>query len=185
MLDLKELLKQYHQRYPLEVAPIECLRLARTQPNCLDRSCFLDGHFTASAWVVNLSHERCLLTHHRKIGKWLQLGGHVENNGDLLAEAIREVKEESGLAASPLTLDIFDVDVHKIPAHREDPAHFHYDVRFLLVADEFQTLHATDESNDVRWIRMEDITQFTEEESVLRMVRKQNRFFDSGVGPSR
>ena len=114
----------------------------------------------------------------------MQLGGHVEDNGDLLAEAIREVKEESGLAASPLTLDIFDVDVHKIPAHREDPAHFHYDVRFLLVADEFQTLQATDESNDVRWIRMEDITQFTEEESVLRMVRKQNRFFDSGVGPS-
>lgn len=177
MFDLTELFKQYQQRYPLEVAPIKALEFVRSQPECLNRNCYEDGHLTASAWVVNPTHDRCLLVHHRKIGKWLQLGGHVEHCRDLLAEAMREVKEESGLASSPLTVDIFDMDVHEVPVYREEPAHFHYDIRFLLIADECQTIPATSESSDVRWIYIEDVVNFTLEESVLRMVRKQKRFF--------
>ena len=177
MLELTELLQHYQRRYKHEVSPTRCLDLVRSQPDCLSRNCFADGHFTASAWVVNQSHERCLLLHHRKIGKWLQLGGHVEHGSDLLAEAAREVKEESGLSSSPLTLDIFDVDVHQVPKFLHEPAHFHYDIRFLLVADEHQSLHKTDESNDVMWIEVANIEKFTREESVLRMVKKQKSFF--------
>ncbi len=181
MHGLTELLNHYQQRYPLEVAPNKCLEFVQSQPDCLSRNCYEDGHLTASAWVVNPRHDKCLLMHHRKIGKWLQLGGHLEHCGDLLSEAIREVKEESGLAPSPLTLDIFDMDVHQVPLYREEPAHFHYDIRFLLVADELQTLQETAESNDLKWIYIEDVGNFTHEESVLRMVRKQKRFFKMGM----
>ena len=106
----------------------------------------------------------------------MQLGGHVEHGSDLLAEAIREVKEESGLTSSPLSLDIFDVDVHQVPEYLEEPAHLHYDIRFLLVADEHQSLLRTAESIDLMWIKVENIANFTQEESVLRMARKQERF---------
>lgn len=177
MFKLTELLQRYQRRYKDEVSPTRCLDLVRSQSDCLNRNCYADGHFTASAWVVNQSHERCLLMHHRKIGKWMQLGGHVEQGSDLLTEAIREVKEESGLSSTPLTLDIFDVDIHKVPKYLHEPAHFHYDIRFLLVADEHQSLQESDESNDLMWTQTEDVASFTKEESVLRLVRKQQGFF--------
>ena len=176
MLKLTELLQHYQLRFQQEVTPARCLELVRSQPDCLNRNCYEDGHFTASAWVVNPNLERCLLLHHRKIGKWLQLGGHVEIGADLLDEAIREVKEESGISASPLTLDIFDVDVHEVPEYLKEPAHLHYDIRFLLVANEHQTLLRSAESNGLMWIQVENIANFTQEESVLRMVRKLERF---------
>ncbi|MCY3886074.1 MAG: NUDIX hydrolase [Gammaproteobacteria bacterium] len=172
MITLLEQIQKYHQKFPTEIAPATCLAFAKSQSQCFDRHCFKDGHFTASAWVVNPSRKLCLLTHHRKISKWLQLGGHVENSRDLLAEAQREVKEESGLDSSPLSLDIFDIDIHQVPANRDEPAHLHYDLRFLLSADEKHPLQRTSESHELRWIHTDDIETFTQEESVLRMVKK-------------
>lgn len=173
MHHLTDQLQQYLRRYPTEAATRQCLALIRSQPNCLNRSCYEDGHFTASAWVINSIRDKCLLIHHQKFNKWLQLGGHVEGNQDLLAEARREVKEESGLEASQLSLDIFDIDIHKVPAYNEEPHHRHYDIRFLLTADDNHPLHKTSESHEIRWVRIKDITELTQEESVLRMARKQ------------
>jgi len=143
-----------------------------THPDCLLRSC-LEGHLTASAWVVDATRTRTLLTHHRKLDRWLQLGGHVDGEADLLAAAFREVREESGLtrvrAVSP---EIFDVDRHRIPARKTEPEHWHFDVRFLIEADADEPLVISEESNDLAWVRIAELEKYSTEESLARMARK-------------
>src|SRR5450631_2620274 len=109
-------------------------------PDCLLRSC-LPGHLTGSAWIVSPDGLRVLLTHHLKLGKWLQLGGHADGDSDLLAVAFREAREESGLASlRVLRPGLYDVDRHWIPARGGEPGHWHHDLRFLLAADPGQPL---------------------------------------------
>ncbi len=141
-------------------------------PDCLWRTC-LEGHLTASAWVVDPARTRVLLTHHRKLNLWIQLGGHADGEADLLAAALREVTEESGLtrvrAVSP---EIFDVDRHRIPARKAEPEHWHFDVRFLIEADPEEPVVVSDESHAVAWVPLGEVTRLNAEESVARMVRK-------------
>src|SRR5215510_11521790 len=85
-------------------------------PNCFERSLQI-GHVTGSAWIVDLDRTHALLTHHRKLNKWLQLGGHADGDPDILRVALREAREESNLdAIRPVSENIFDVDIHVIPA---------------------------------------------------------------------
>lgn len=132
----------------------------------------LVGHLTGSAWVVDESCSHAILLHHGKLNKWLQPGGHIEGDADMLAAALREAYEETGVAVRPNSPTIFDVDIHEIPARPNEPAHFHYDVRFLLIADRTAPLQVTSESKDLAWVALEEIETLTQEESVLRMVRK-------------
>ena len=73
------------------------IAFVEAEVECLERTC-RPGHLTGSAWIVSPDRTRTLLTHHRKLGKWLQLGGHADGDPDLLAVALREAREESGLA---------------------------------------------------------------------------------------
>lgn len=144
-------------------------------PDCFERS-LLAGHVTGSAWVVDPSRTHGLLTNHRKLGKWLQLGGHADGEGDVLSVALREVREEAGIdAIRPANPGIFDLDIHLIPRAGDVPEHLHFDVRFLVEADRRQPLRPNDESHEVRWLPLRRIEQWTREESVLRMVRKTCR----------
>jgi 8-oxo-dGTP pyrophosphatase MutT (NUDIX family) len=144
-------------------------------PDCLYRSC-LEGHLTASAWVVDAARGRVLLTHHRKLDRWLQLGGHVDGEADLLSAALREVREESGLArVRAVGAEIFDVDRHRIPARKTEPEHWHFDVRFLIEADPAEPLTVSDESHDVAWVPLAEVTLRNPEESIARMVRKTGK----------
>lgn len=140
--------------------------------NCFERS-LLIGHVTGSAWIVDLDRTHVLLTHHRKLDKWLQLGGHADGDPDVLRVAMREASEESGLRSlRPVRNTIFDVDIHLIPARKTEPEHFHYDVRYALEADRAEPIAMSDESHDLRWVPVDEVRVLTDEESVLRMLRK-------------
>lgn len=142
------------------------------QPRCFERDCFDDGHVTGSAIVLNLRGDAMLLTHHAKLEKWLQLGGHADGDSDILAVAMREAEEESGLRVRPVSRAILDLDVHAIPARKSDPLHFHYDVRYLLQVVDSEAFVVTDESLDLAWVPLERITDYTDEVSVTRLVEK-------------
>jgi 8-oxo-dGTP pyrophosphatase MutT (NUDIX family) len=140
-----------------------------------DRTHFVPGHITASCWIVDTEGDACLLTHHRKLDRWLQLGGHCDGNPDVVAAAMREAEEESGLTGFTLThAGIYDLDIHEIPARKSAPAHLHYDVRFALRAPDAGDLIISEESHDLAWVRIQSLTEYTEEESVLRLARKWN-----------
>ena len=112
----------------------------------------LDGHFTGSAWLVSGDGRRVLLTHHRKLGRWLQLGGHADGDRDLARVALREAEEESGLAGLVVEADaVFDVDRHWIPGRGEVPGHWHYDVRYVVRAAGSEAYAVGEESLDLAW----------------------------------
>lgn len=125
----------------------------------------LAGHLTASAWVLDRARMLTALIHHRKLNRWLQPGGHIEDvDATWRAAAQREATEETGLANFTAELgvdELFDVDVHPIPARKDEPAHFHYDLRFLFVADvdavgRTLVINA-DEAHDCRWFALADL----------------------------
>jgi 8-oxo-dGTP pyrophosphatase MutT (NUDIX family) len=144
----------------------------RAHSDCFERSCVV-GHVTGSAWLLNRARTHVLLTHHRKLGKWLQLGGHADGDPDVMRVALREAREESGLdSIVPLSDEIFDVDVHVIPAREADPEHLHYDVRFLLQSRGSDRFHLSDESHQLAWVSAAELPSLDTDESVLRMYRK-------------
>ena len=150
----------------------ETILFVEAHPDCLLRTC-VPGHLTGSAWIVTADRSRTLLTHHRKLDKWLQLGGHADGDPDLLAVALREATEESGLARLRIiSPQIFDLDRHWIPARKTDPAHWHFDLRFLIEADPTEPLVVTPESKDLAWVEIAAVTALNPEESMARMVRK-------------
>ena len=147
----------------------------------------LSGHLTASAWVLDGTHTHAAMIHHRKLGRWLQPGGHIEDeDASWRAAAQREVTEEIGLTAFialPDAENLFDVDVHAIPARRDVPAHLHYDLRFLFVADVDTALDDelklnADEAHDCRWFRLTDLANDPAlEPSLRRMVELSIKSF--------
>ena len=168
---LKARLAAYRVRWQDERATVARFEtFIDSHHDCFERSCSV-GHITGSAWIVDRTGERVLLTHHRKLRRWLQLGGHSDGNPDTLAVALREAREESGLEVQILDETIFDLDVHLIPARSPEPAHYHFDVRFLV-----QTLdtkfRVSDESHALAWVPAERVDAFTHQESILRMARK-------------
>jgi len=147
------------------------LHFFETIPDCFERSHLL-RHFTGSCWILNEKRDKCLLTHHRKLNQWMQLGGHADGDKDIFEVAAKEAIEESGLEVFPISKVIFDVDIHEIPIYRDVPAHLHYDVRFLFKASDQVPFKVSDESHDLAWVPLKEINKFTTERSVLRMQEK-------------
>jgi 8-oxo-dGTP pyrophosphatase MutT (NUDIX family) len=142
------------------------------RPDCFQRE-LLEGHVTGSAWILDHERRRCLLTHHKKLGLWLQCGGHADGDPDVLQVALREAREESGIEGiEPLSTEIFDVDVHRIPAKGPEPEHFHYDVRFAVIAPRGATFVVSDESHALAWVEREEIERYHNDASVRRMADK-------------
>lgn len=171
--DLTARLRAYRDRHPDESAVVDRFTtLLSDHAGCFERHHFSPGHVTGSAWLVDETGEYVLLTHHRKLDAWLQLGGHSDGDPDTAAVAIREAEEESGLSVALLWPEIFDIDLHEIPARKNDPAHFHFDVRYALTSISGRDYRVSDESHDLAWLPVDDLQRMTDEASMLRMARK-------------
>lgn len=190
---LLELLDRYRPWDDADRATALKLRdFVARQPRCFER--LLDeenpeGHITGSCWLLDPSLSRALMTHHKKLGKWLQLGGHSDGDPDTLNVAMREAVEESGIQnIECLSPEIFDLDIHRIPAraakpgrpaHEAEPEHEHFDVRFLLRASESDRFQVSDESHALAWFTARDLMEMNPERSITRMVEKWNAFLTS------
>lgn len=158
------------------------LHFAERQPRCFERDCFEDGHVTGSAVVLDTVGTAMLLTHHRKLRRWLQPGGHCDGETDPLAVACREAREETGLDVEPLCAQPLDIDIHAIPPHGAEPAHRHYDMRFLLQSTGAQPLRISEESLALRWVPLADLRSVTTEQSMLRLAEKSRRWLQRQGG---
>lgn len=141
--------------------------------DCFERSLQI-GHITGSAWIVNKTYDKALLTHHMKLDRWLQLGGHADGETDIIKVSTKEALEESGLSTLELVSEsIFDIDIHTIPARKTDPEHLHYDIRMLFEADENEVLIVNHESKNLAWIPLDKLEHYSQNnESILRMAEK-------------
>jgi len=173
----KQLLSQlqHYKPYDTHEAQMQAKTIAfiKKHKDCFLRS-NLSGHLTGSAWVLDYTNQFTLLTHHLKLDKWLQLGGHADGVEDMLAVALKEAHQESGLRSlEPINPNIiFDIDTHIIPACNETPEHIHFDIRFLLRADRFESLVQNSESKALAWVHLWDVGKFNQERSMMRMVKK-------------
>ena len=140
----------------------------------------LEGHFTGSAWLVDAGGRRVLLTHHRKLGRWLQLGGHADGDRDLRAVALKEAEEESGLAGLAVEGGIFDLDRHWIPQRGDVPGHWHYDVRYVVRATAGEAFAVGDESLALAW---RDIVAIAADGAMDASLRRMARKWLGGRGP--
>ncbi len=166
-------LNRYRDQWGSEAGTIErFIQFVETNADCFERS-LLMGHVTGSAWVVDSSGKNVLLTHHKKLNRWLQLGGHTDGESDVMKSALREVEEESGIShLEVLNEGIFDIDIHGIPERGSEPEHFHYDVRFAFRVCGDETYTVSDESHDLNWVPIDLLEEFNCDESMLRMSRK-------------
>jgi 8-oxo-dGTP pyrophosphatase MutT (NUDIX family) len=174
-------LEAYLARHPGERLMVDhMIQFVRANPDCFERSC-VPGHVTGSAWILSPDRTQFLLTHHRKYGLWVQLGGHADGDPDPAAVALREAQEESGMQEFEFAVlgperTFFDVDVHALPAVGSEPAHLHHDLRYLLVAAPGQELRISSESNDLRWFPVARALEVLDEPSLLRMARKTSEW---------
>jgi 8-oxo-dGTP pyrophosphatase MutT (NUDIX family) len=131
------------------------------------------GHLTGAAWLVSADGRRVLLTHHRKLQRWLQLGGHADGDADLVAVALREAEEESGLRDLAIEREIFDLDRHWIPDHGAVPGHWHYDLRYVVRCCGDEQFAVSEESLALAWRDIDTMIGSPEyDESLQRMARK-------------
>jgi 8-oxo-dGTP pyrophosphatase MutT (NUDIX family) len=167
-----ELLDAYHPSGDREHRHREQMfELLATTLSPFSREQFDPGHFTASAFVVSPEAHRVLLIAHPTLGLWLQPGGHLEaGDPHPRAGAEREVREETGLVAT-LDEELFDIDVHEIPARGASPAHLHYDLRFLGVVDGLPA-PLSQEGVEARWLAFDEARELTTDPSVKRMIDK-------------
>jgi len=166
-------LADYRRRHPAETGVVDLFEDLLADPGPVYERRRLAGHFTGSAWVVSADGQRVLLTHHRKLGRWLQLGGHADGDPDLARVALREAQEESGLGDLVVEPAIFDLDRHAIPARGAEPEHWHYDVRFVVRATGSEAFAVGEESLDLAWVAVAQIAaDATSDESLRRMAAK-------------
>lgn len=170
---LLQMLSHYRATYPDEESIVQRFEhFIRTTPQCFERS-HTEGHITGSAFVLSPDYSSVLLTLHAKLNLWLQLGGHADGCPHVEEVAFREAVEESGmthLRFYPNALPI-DLEIHEIPPYKNEKAHLHYDVRFLLVSEE-EHFVCSSESLALKWVPLDTLEPFFQETDLLRAVKK-------------
>ncbi len=176
-ITLADALAHYRRAWPDDVAKADEFQFLLDAPaepmDLAFARARLEGHFTGSAWVVSADGNRVLLTLHRKLDRWLQLGGHADGDSDLARVALREAKEESGMTDLEVECEIFDLDRHWIPERADVPGHWHYDVRFVVHARGGEDFIVSEESHALAWRDITEIaTDHAADESLRRMARR-------------
>ena len=139
------------------------------------------AHFTASSWIVNPGRDRALMAWHNIYRTWAWTGGHADGCADLLAVALREAREETGIGTiAPVRPEIYSIEVLPVNAHVKRgqfvSAHLHLNVTYLLTADDGQALHAKpDENSAVAWLPLEQAADNRDEPFMAVIYRKLNR----------
>ncbi|KAF1708016.1 NUDIX hydrolase [Pseudoxanthomonas sacheonensis] len=169
---LAQQLADYLRCWPSEAETVQSFLALLNEPQDPFLRERLEGHFTGAAWLVSADGGRILLTHHRKLERWLQLGGHADGDRDMAQVALKEAQEESGLPDLSVDADaIFDLDRHWIPERKGVPGHWHYDVRYVVRAGSDENYTVSDESHDLAWRPIAEVAQ-DPDESLSRMARK-------------
>jgi 8-oxo-dGTP pyrophosphatase MutT (NUDIX family) len=161
-MDLLSALEAYRPWNPQEAADrAELLRRLRSGEDLYTRD-NAAAHLTASAWVVSPDRARVLLAYHNLYDSWAWLGGHADGERDLLAAALREVREESGLSAvRPVSREIYSLEILAVDGHEKRgvyvSSHLHLNLTFLLEANPADTVRRKpDENSQVGWFSLED-----------------------------
>lgn len=137
------------------------------------------AHMTASAWVVNQARDKVLMVYHNIYDSWSWLGGHADGEEDLLAVALREVREESGLTnVRPVSEDIYSLEILTVGEHQKNGVcvreHLHLNLTYLLEADEGEALHIKeDENSGVRWFTVEEALSASSEPWMVEHIYKK------------
>ncbi len=163
----------YKEELQFKISFLELL----THPRAFFRD-HLPGHITASSWIINPSGKFTLLTHHAKLDRWLQPGGHADGEEDIIGVAKKEALEETGLSLKLKRTAIFDLDIHRIPPRMDFPEHLHYYIRFLFEGNMDETFVVSEESRSLAWIALADIAEQTQDNtSMMRMAEKVSALF--------
>lgn len=153
-----------------DLAREKILEFINTHNDALYRTC-VEGHLTGSAMIVESSFERVLVMLHKKLGIWLQPGGHADGEGYLSNVAYREAFEETGIENLALWTTAIDCDVHRIPEFGDEKEHFHFDLTYLLLAPREAVIKRNHESTDMRWVTLRELEALTGEERLQRIAR--------------
>ena len=176
--ELLKLLLQYKTSFQDEAAyQVRSIDFVRRHADCFYRELW-PAHVTGSSWVVNPQRSHVLMLHHKKHDQWFQPGGHADGHADILAVALRETSEETGLDPAAIRLlssEVFDIDIHAIPPIGDEPAHEHIDIRFLVEIDSDLHIAGNDESHQVTWVPLYRVSSFNNNRSTYRMVEKTTR----------
>lgn len=178
--DLRMALQRFAMRHPDRRDDVDLFRGFLDSHAAVFERQHPPGHFTGSAWLVEPSGDKTLLTLHAKLGRWLQLGGHADGDRDLRAVALREAEEESGLHGLQIEPEIFDIDRHAIPARGNEPEHWHYDVRFVVRASAGTGFVLSDESHALAW---RPVSELVDEDGLDPSLQRMARTWLSGRGP--
>jgi len=172
---LLDLLRQYRTRFMDEAGfRVRAIDFVERHEDCFFRELW-PVHVTGSTWVVNSRRDKVLLLHHKKLDQWFQPGGHADGDADILKVALKETSEETGLDPGHIRLvsgNVFDVDIHTIQANAHDPRHEHIDVRFLVEIDDSVVVPGNDESHDVVWVSLNQVSRYNNNRSTYRMLEK-------------
>lgn len=182
-MSLEAILSRHHASEAREENDrMAMMAFARAHRDPFDRA-IPEGHFTGSGLVMSPDGSAVLLLHHHKLHRWLQPGGHGEP-GEAQGETVasREVAEETGLVPKlhPTAPRPFDVDIHKIPAGKNDPEHEHLDLRYLFIADPVEPLRsegaeesgAEEKEPGLRWFDVDEALDLELDPGLKRMIRK-------------
>jgi len=182
--ELLNLLERQEPHFMEEAAYVQrAIAFVREHEDCFYRELW-PAHVTGSVWVVNPARDQALMLHHRKLDQWFQPGGHADGDADILRVSLRETSEETGLDPSHIRLvsgDLFDVDIHDIPAGScgpGSPRHEHIDCRFLVEMDDDIEIPGSDESHQVIWVPLWQVARYNNNRSTHRMVEKTRRLRD-------